>query len=71
MGLKNPLHLLILAGIVLLIFGPKRLPELGRSLGKGIRELRGSLGDAHEAGDADPRESARREPDKTQPPATP
>jgi sec-independent protein translocase protein TatA len=69
MGLENPLHLLILAGIVLLIFGPKRLPELGRSLGKGIREFRGSLGGAQEAGDADPGESSQREPDKTQPPA--
>jgi sec-independent protein translocase protein TatA len=70
MGLENPVHLLILAGIVLLIFGPKRLPELGRSLGKGIRELRASLGGDHPAGDADTRESAR-EHDKTQPPATP
>jgi sec-independent protein translocase protein TatA len=69
MGLENPVHLLILAGIVLLIFGPKRLPELGRALGKGIRELRGSLGGAHQ-GDADTRESAG-DHDKTQPPATP
>lgn len=30
--------------IVLIIFGPKRLPELGRSLGRGIREFKGSLG---------------------------
>jgi sec-independent protein translocase protein TatA len=30
--------------IALIVFGPKRLPELGRSLGKGIREFRGSLG---------------------------
>ncbi len=29
--------------IALVVFGPKRLPELGRSLGKGIREFRGSL----------------------------
>jgi sec-independent protein translocase protein TatA len=70
MGLENPVHLLILAGIVLLIFGPKRLPELGRSLGKGIRELRDSLGGPHETGDVDPRESTR-EHDKTQPPGTP
>lgn len=30
--------------IALIVFGPKRLPELGRSLGRGIREFRGSLG---------------------------
>jgi sec-independent protein translocase protein TatA len=30
--------------IALIVFGPKRLPELGRSLGKGIREFRGSIG---------------------------
>ena len=49
-GLENPTHLLILAGIILLIFGPKRLPELGRSLGKGIRGFRESIS-GHEAGE--------------------
>lgn len=35
--------------IALIVFGPKRLPELGRSLGKGIREFRGSVsGESHE-----------------------
>lgn len=34
--------------IALLVFGPKRLPELGRSLGRGIREFKGSLGGEHE-----------------------
>ena len=42
-GLENPVHLLILAFIVLLIFGPKRLPELGRSIGGGIRHFRESV----------------------------
>jgi sec-independent protein translocase protein TatA len=42
-GLENPIHLLILALIVLLLFGPKRLPELGRSLGSGIRHFRESI----------------------------
>ena len=38
------MHLLMLGLIVLLLFGPKRLPEIGHSLGKGIRGLRESLG---------------------------
>ncbi|MBV8941331.1 MAG: twin-arginine translocase TatA/TatE family subunit [Solirubrobacterales bacterium] len=36
-GLDNPLHLAILLAVLLLIFGAKRLPELGRSLGAGMR----------------------------------
>ena len=34
--------------LVLIIFGPKRLPELGRSLGKGIREFKGSVTGLHD-----------------------
>jgi len=46
-GLENPVHLAMLALVVLLVFGPKRLPEIGRSLGRGIREFRSSsTGDA-------------------------
>jgi sec-independent protein translocase protein TatA len=45
----GPIELAIVLVIALIVFGPKRLPELGRSLGKGIREFRGSLsGDSHE-----------------------
>ena len=39
-GIFAPTHLLIVLVIALLVFGPKRLPELGRSLGKAIREFR-------------------------------
>ena len=47
MGLENPLHILILLLVVLLVFGARRLPELGRSLGEGMRGFRDSLqGDA-------------------------
>jgi sec-independent protein translocase protein TatA len=36
-GLFQPMHLLVLLGIALLVFGPKKLPELGKGLGDGIR----------------------------------
>lgn len=36
-GLFQPMHLVVIAGIALLVFGPKKLPELGRGLGEGIR----------------------------------
>lgn len=42
-GLENPLHILILLVVVLLVFGAKRLPEMGRSLGTGMREFKRSL----------------------------
>ena len=42
-------ELLVLLGVLLLVFGPKRLPEMGRSLGRSIGELRGGLTDPAEA----------------------
>ncbi len=44
LGNIGPLEIVVVLIIALIVFGPKRLPELGRSLGKGIREFRGSLG---------------------------
>jgi len=43
MGLENPLHILLLLVAVLLVFGAKRLPEIGRSLGDGMRGFKDSL----------------------------
>jgi sec-independent protein translocase protein TatA len=42
-GLTSPLHIVILLLIVLLLFGAKRLPEIGHSMGKGMREFKGAL----------------------------
>jgi sec-independent protein translocase protein TatA len=40
MDILSPVHLLIILGVALLIFGPRRLPELGKGLGHAIREFR-------------------------------
>jgi sec-independent protein translocase protein TatA len=39
----GPLELVVVLIIALVVFGPKRLPELGRSMGKGIREFKSSI----------------------------
>lgn len=43
MGLDSPLHIILLLAIVLLIFGAKRLPEIGRSLGSGLCGFKESI----------------------------
>ena len=59
-GWIGPWEILILLLIVLLVFGPKRLPELGRSLGRGMREFKDSV---KSGGDE------REEPQELPPPA--
>jgi sec-independent protein translocase protein TatA len=45
----QPTHLIFVLVIALLVLGPKRLPEVGRSLGRGLRDFRSALsGDEHE-----------------------
>lgn len=44
-GLFQPMHLLVIFFIALLVFGPKKLPELGKGLGEGIRGLKEGLKD--------------------------
>ena len=43
LGFDNPIHLLFLGVLLLLVFGAKRLPEMGRSLGAGMRGFKESL----------------------------
>ncbi|HEX3434041.1 MAG TPA: twin-arginine translocase TatA/TatE family subunit [Solirubrobacteraceae bacterium] len=43
MGIESPTHLLFIAAIALMVLGPKRLPELARALGKGMREFREAM----------------------------
>ena len=47
-GWIGPWEILILLVVVLLVFGPKRLPEFGKSLGKGMREFKDSLSGSEE-----------------------
>ncbi len=49
-GLDNPLHIAFLLVIVLLVFGAKRLPEMGKSLGAGLRGFKESVSGEHEHG---------------------
>jgi sec-independent protein translocase protein TatA len=41
--LLQPQHLLVIAAVALLMFGPKKLPELGKGLGEGIRGFKSAL----------------------------
>jgi sec-independent protein translocase protein TatA len=74
----GPLELLIVLGIVLIIFGPKRLPGLGRQLGAGMREFKDSItskGDDDDDEDEDGRRQAtaalgRPEDDPASPPVS-
>lgn len=68
-GNIGPLEIAIVLIIALLVFGPKRLPELGKSLGKGIREFKGSITGEHD--DEKPDEEAQiAAADPTPPPSS-
>jgi sec-independent protein translocase protein TatA len=74
MGLDNPLHLAFIVVILLLVFGARRLPEIGRSLGSGMREFKDAITTASEtkshalgAGTQQPQAQA---PVNVQPPMT-
>jgi sec-independent protein translocase protein TatA len=51
-GLFQPMHLLVILFIVLLIFGPKKLGELGKGLGEGIRNFKSSMNDGNSSTNA-------------------
>lgn len=42
-GLFQPMHLLVIFGIALLVFGPRKLPELGKGIGDGIRNFKAAM----------------------------
>lgn len=61
MGLDNPVHLALLVVVLLLLFGAKRLPEIGRSLGSGMREFKQSISGEH------PGQNPNQQPSQQQP----
>ena len=48
MGLDNPIHIAFLLIVLLMVFGAKRLPEMGKSLGSGMRGFKDSLNPTHD-----------------------
>lgn len=42
-GLFQPMHLVVIFGIALLVFGPRKLPELGKGIGEGIRGFKAAI----------------------------
>jgi sec-independent protein translocase protein TatA len=69
----GPLEIAIVLVIVLIVFGPKRLPELGKSLGEGIRGFRGSLSGDDDKDSTETKkaelQAATQQPAPAQPPA--
>jgi sec-independent protein translocase protein TatA len=67
-GLESPVHLLLLLLIILLLFGAKRLPEMGRSLGRGIHEFKEGLNNKEqptEQAEGTPSEAIEEEKEKS------
>jgi len=48
-GIFQPMHLLVIIGLALLMFGPKKLPELGKGIGEGIRGFKSAINDRADA----------------------
>ena len=65
-GLFQPMHLLIIGVVALLVFGPKKLPELGKGLGEGIREFKNSMKQASENFEEASKEPAKPAPKETE-----
>jgi sec-independent protein translocase protein TatA len=59
-GLFQPTHLLVLAFIAMLVFGPKKLPELGKGLGEGIKGFKDAI--RHDGSAAEPNKATEEAP---------
>jgi sec-independent protein translocase protein TatA len=61
-GLFQPMHLLVIFAIALLVFGPKKLPELGKGIGEGIRGFKSAMKSQEDAAD---KNAAAKDPGQT------
>jgi len=66
MGLDNPLHWAVILVLLLVLFGARRLPEIGRSLGSGMREFKDSISGESKAPTLG---AGQQQPQATQPPS--
>jgi sec-independent protein translocase protein TatA len=57
-GIFQPMHLMVIAGLALLIFGPKKLPELGKGLGDGIRGFKSAMAAKEDSSPSQPANDA-------------
>jgi sec-independent protein translocase protein TatA len=62
MGIESPIHLIFIGIVALLVLGPRRLPELARRLGEGVRELRDAIDAGAEHHDNPPEQPASATP---------
>jgi sec-independent protein translocase protein TatA len=62
-GLFQPMHLLVIFFIALLVFGPRKLPELGKGLGEGIRALKEGMKDQNAKAETKPETKAEDKPE--------
>jgi len=63
-GLLQPVHLFFILLIVLILFGPGKLPELGKGLGKGIREFKDALRGSMSGRDDDKKDDDKKDDEK-------
>jgi TatA/E family protein of Tat protein translocase len=74
MGIENPVHLLFIGVVALLVLGPRRLPELARRLGDGVREFRAAIeagGEHRDGGPEQPPQPQHQEPQQHVPAPAP
>ncbi len=63
-GILQPAHLILILAVALVVFGPKRLPEIGKGLGEAIRGFKNSLNEAT-SGSTNPSDDAKRSTEKS------
>ena len=64
MGSLGPMELIIIVGIALLVFGPKKLPELGSGLGKAIRDFKGAISSKEPPSDEETKKNPEKKDEK-------